>query len=665
MICRSEKAADLMMTSRRLTRHRTGCGVSGTTFAVSCALALSGLGCGATDQPAPASGADHLDVVEMTIPELQEAMEAGTITARTLVERYLARIEAYDDQGPVLNAMISLNPEAIATAEALDAERAAQGPRGPLHGIPIVLKDNFDTADMPTTGGSIALAGMYPADDAFQVRKLREAGAIILGKTNLHELASGITTISSLGGQTRNPYDPARNPGGSSGGTGAAVAANFAAFGMGSDTCGSIRYPSAHHSLVGLRGTKGLSSRDGIIPLSHTQDIGGPLARTVTDLAIALDATVGVDPADPVTERSAGRLSRSFQDSLDPDRLRGARFGVLNARFGDETADEEVAEIVRHAIEQLEEQGAETIEVEIPDLNELMEESGVIGSEFKFDLIDYLEQVPDAPVASLEEIVERGLLHAALERGFRRRIAVESRDSEEYRQALAKQEEIRQALTTLLDDNQLDAIMYPTLRRQATRIGEPQRGGNCNLSANSGFPAITVPAGFTDDEMPVGLELLGRPFSDPDLVGFAYAFEQATRHRRPPSSTPPLVNGAAPDGVTFEVVAVGAEQVPPVSTEATATTGFTFDVVRSELRYDLAVTGLSGDDVWMAHIHRGALGTNGPVLLEVSIGNGTTGSGVLKLAGRDRRDLDAGELYLSIHTRAHPAGALRGQLELP
>ena len=605
------------------------------------------------------------EVADASILELQEAMEAGTITSRGLVEQYLARIEAYDQQGPVLNAMIHLNPEAITTAESLDAERAAQGPRGPLHGVPVVLKDNFDTADMPTTGGSIALAGVRPPDDAFQVRKLREAGAVIIGKTNMHELAAGITTISSLGGQTRNPYDPTRNPGGSSGGTGAAVAASFAAFGMGSDTCGSIRIPSAHQSLVGLRGTAGLSSRDGIIPLSHTQDIGGPLARSAADLAIALDATVGPDPADPVTERREGRLSRSFRAALDEASVRGARFGVLTVLFGDTGQDEPVAEIVRSAIEQLKAQGAEAIDIEIPDYEELMQNTGVIGTEFKFDLIDYLEQVPDSPVASLTDILERGLAHAALEQGFRRRTELEDRDTEEHRQALAKRESIRQALMTLMDGQQLDAIIYPTLRRQAAHIGERQTGSNCQLSAHSGFPAVTVPAGFTDDGMPVGMELLGRPFSDPELVGFAYAFEQATHHHVPPSTTPPLVERAAPPAVMFDVAATGAAQVPPVATQAAAESRFVFDVVRSELRYEISVTGVSADELMFAHMHRGAADENGPVLYQVMGRGAATSAGKLILSGRDRRDLEAGRLYLNIHSSAHPAGELRAQLELP
>jgi len=238
------------------------------------------------------------DAFEMTIRELQTAMERGETTSQELVRQYLERIDAFDRRGPKLNAIIYINPRAIEEAEALDHERERNQARGPLHGIPILLKDNYDTYDMPTTASAVALTGFVPPDDGYQVRKLREAGAVFIGKTNMHEFARGIETISSLGGQTLNPYEPRRNPGGSSGGTAAAVAANFAAVGMGSYTCGSIRIPSANNNLFGLRVTQGLSSRDGIIPLSHTQDVGGPLARSMIDLVTVLDATVGVDPAD-------------------------------------------------------------------------------------------------------------------------------------------------------------------------------------------------------------------------------------------------------------------------------------------------------------------------------------------------------------------------------
>ena len=347
----------------------------------------------------PESPRSDFDVMEKSISELAEAMESGVVTSRMLVEMYLNRISAYDRKGPALRAMISINASALGRADELDAERAMTGARGLLHGIPIVVKDNFDTADMPTTGGIIALATSVPPDDAFQIRKLREAGAIILGKTNLHELARGITTISSFGGQTRNPYDPERNPGGSSGGTGAAVAASFGAVGMGSDTCGSIRIPSAHNALVGLRGTRGLSSRDGIIPLSHTQDIGGPLARTVSDLVAVLDVTVGRDPADDSTQLSEGRIPDSYSEALIGDALRGARLGVLTELVGEAAADRPVRDVIEAAIEEMRNEGAETVDLSETGLPALLEGAGL--REFKFDLADYLSRTPGASVRSL------------------------------------------------------------------------------------------------------------------------------------------------------------------------------------------------------------------------------------------------------------------------
>ena len=252
-------------------------------------------------------------------------MNEERVTSEELVDHYLARIEAYDGRGPALNSIITLNPHALTSARALDFERNATGARGPLHGIPIVIKDNYDIAGFPTTNGSVAMAEVMPPDDGFQVQRLREAGAVILGKTNLHEFARGITTVSSMGGQTLNPYDPTRNPGGSSGGTGAAVAASFAAAGMGSDTCGSIRIPSAHNNLVGLRGTSGLSSRDGVVPLSYTFDVAGPLARSVTDLALLLDATVGSDPSDPTTAEADANTPDSYLTALDAEAVQGRK----------------------------------------------------------------------------------------------------------------------------------------------------------------------------------------------------------------------------------------------------------------------------------------------------------------------------------------------------
>ncbi len=605
----------------------------------------------------PASDSEPFEVAEATILQLQEAISAGRVTSAELVDAYLARIAAYDQKGPRLNAMIRLNPNARAVAETLDRERADSGPRGPLHGVPIILKDNYDTADMPTTGGSIALAGLVPPDDGFQVRRLREAGAVILGKSNLHELAHGVTSISSLGGQTRNPYDPSRNPGGSSGGTGAAVTASFAAIGMGSDTCGSIRIPSAHNNLVGLRPTKGLSSIDGIIPLSHTQDTGGPLARTITDLAIVLDATVGRDPADQATEILEGRSLDRFADVLDARALEGARLGVLTNLFGGTTEEEEVSEIVRAAIAEMETLGAKVVEVTIPEFDDLLQDAGVIEHEFKFDLIDYLAATPGAPVGSLTDILERGLYHVALERNFRRRVEAE-RDSQEYVAALAKRPVIRESIVTILDDYLLDALVYPTLKNQPATIGERQRGSTCLLSAASGLPALSVPAGFTAAGLPVGAELLGRPLGDSQLVALGYAFEQGTDHRLAPALTPPLHEGRSPRPETISV-SVAAE------TGAALKSTLTFDPTRSLLAYEVALSGVPPAEVHAVSLHRGTDGGTGPVIHRLVGPSVTERSGTLVLSPPDRLALVEGRLYLDAYTSTQPAGSMRAPLRLP
>lgn len=621
-------------------------------------LAVALAGCGS-----PADAPPAFDVLEKTIPELGEAMARGEITSRGLVDAYLARMAAYDTAGPALGAIVTLNPEASAEAEALDAERRARGPRGPLHGVPVVIKDNYDTAGLPTTGSSIALATSVPPDDAFQVRKLREAGAVILGKTNLHELAYGITSVSSLGGQTRNPYDPERNPGGSSGGTGAAVAASFAAAGMGSDTCGSIRIPAAHNNLVGLRPTRGLSSRDGIIPLSHTQDVGGPLARTVRDLAIMLDATVGPDPADPVTELGRGRIPTSYADALRTDALAGARLGIFRPLFGADDADRPVTVVIDAAIEAMKKAGAEVVEIAESDVPKLLEGSSVIRYEFASDLAAYLAATPGAPVASLQQILDHGLYHAAVEGVFRGAMRVEPEDAKRYQEALARRDIIRAAVVDLLAAERLDAIVYPTMRRTATRIGEGNPGSNCSLSATSGLPAITVPAGFAADRLPVGVELMAGPFAEPALLGLAYSFEQATGHRRPPASTPSLITPPGP--VTIEVWADQTGLVPPAETGVTARARLSLETRTNELRYAASVFGVRDADVLSLHLHRRGENGNGPVVSILGGPRRARAASTLVLSPRDRRDLESGELYFDVHTRQHAGGAARGAVELP
>jgi Asp-tRNA(Asn)/Glu-tRNA(Gln) amidotransferase A subunit family amidase len=556
----------------------------------------------ASSSTTPASS-PTVDVVERSIEELQQEMASGRTTARAIASAHLARIAAYDTQGPRLNAMIALNPRALDEADALDRERRERGVRGPLHGIPVVIKDNYETRDLPTTGGSVALTGFTTNRDAFQVRKLRDAGVVILGKTNLHELAAGIITISSLGGQTRNPYDPARTPGGSSGGTAAAVAASFAVAGMASDTCGSIRIPAANNNLFGLRGTAGLSSRTGIIPLSHTQDIGGPLARSVTDLALMLDATIGEDSADAVTAAVRGRFTSSFRQALAANALAGARIGVLKAYFGTGPDEEEVAAIVRKALDQMKDRGAELVDIQVPGLEELVGQSSLINLEFKSDLQAYLSQFPHAPVTSLQQILDRGAFHAALENTFKLRNAAVA-DPEEIRKVERRRELVAQLMQAAFADHRVEAIAYPTLRRRPVVVEEPQRGSNCQLSATTGFPAMAMPAGFTADGVPVGFELLGPAWSDQRLVAMAFAYEQAAKPRRPAPTTPTLVAGRVPPPRRLHFAS---------TTPATAGLTFVgeFDPVSGRLALNLPT------QVVAASIHRGEPGADSPVLHRV------------------------------------------------
>jgi amidase len=591
---------------------------------------------------------------EATITELQAAMASGRATSASLVDAYLARIAAYDHAGPALNAMIRLNPHARRDAAALDAERKAGEIRGPLHGIPVVVKDNYATRDMPTAAASIALAGLRVSDDAFQVKRLRDAGAVILGKTNMHELAAGITSISSLGGQTCNPYDPDRNPGGSSGGSGAAVAASFSAVTWGSDTCGPIRIPAAVHNLFGLRPTKGLSSVSGIIPLSHSQDVGGPLARTVMDLAISLDATVGPDAADSATRILDARSLPHFVDALDTTSLRGKRFAVLTSYFGEDADDQEGARVVRAAIDKMKARGAVAVDVAIPGLDSIVNRASVINYEFKYDLIDFLARVPGTHVAGLSDILERGLYDVALESPFRRRDSLGTHDNPAYRAALARRIVARDMVVAFLDTNHFDALVYPTMRRKAALIGEPANGSTCQLSAVTGLPALSVPAGFTPDGMPIGVELLGRPLADAVLLAFAYDYEQSVHPRRAPATTPPLVDGRAPKPLAFATATS--------SNGATARGAFTYDATRRTLAYDVRV---SGDRVYGVSLVRDSAGKPGPIMRRLVAQGVKHSSGSLKLGDAERRDLIAGRLALAIFTSDQLGAAARTPLFVP
>ena len=523
-----------------MTNHLKSMRRGALSLILICTLFSGGIMPGARAQTQPRS----FELIEATIPQLQAALASGTVTSRDLVAMYLARIEAYDKRGPALNAISVNNTTALAEATALDAERRAGATRGPLHGIPVIVKDNYETIGMQTADGSLALAGWVPSDDAYLVKKLRAAGAIIIAKSNMHEFAYGIITVGSLFGATRNPYALDRNPGGSSGGTGAAIASNFAAIGMGSDTCGSIRIPAFHNSLVGIRGTQGLASRSGIIPLSSTQDIGGPIGRTVTDVAIVLDAIVGYDPTDPQTAASVGNIPKSYTDFLQLTGLRGARIGLVTTLLGSDPEDTEIATVVRAAVNEMKVAGADVVEITIPGLKDLLTDrfagNLIIREDFKFDFNAYLAARPTAPVRSLEEVLASGKFHPAVNNNLSSAQSIASRDTKEYLEHRLKRDTLREAILKAMVDARVDALAYPTIRRKANLIGEAQLGTNCQFASNSGLPAIVVPGGFTPDGLPVGVELLTRPWGEPQLIKFAYAYEQATHHRHPPASTPPL-----------------------------------------------------------------------------------------------------------------------------
>lgn len=491
--------------------------------------------------------------MEATVAGIHAAMLAKEISCRDVVEFYLRRIEAYDAKGPHLNAVILVNPRAGEEADRLDAEFRKTGKfAGPLHGIPVLLKDNFDTFDMPTTAGSLSLAGFVPPDDAFVTARLRTAGAIILAKTNLHEFAIWGETVSSVLGQTLNPYDLTRTPGGSSGGTGAGIAANFGLIGMGTDTINSIRSPASANSLVGIRPTIGLVSRDGIVPYSLTQDTAGPICRTVEDAVRALDVIAGYDSADAETAWGVGMAPPSYTAFLKRDGMKGRRIGVLESFFGKDPVHAEVNRVVREAITVFSQNGAEVLSItEAIDSGWLTSKVSVHLDDLKDHLNGYLRVLPPAaPVHSLEEVMASGKYHCGIKANMETALAL-STGTPEYNAKLALRAETRTRVMKLMAGYRLDAIVYPHQQQLVCKTGESQRERNGVLCSVTGFPSIAVPAGFSAPGpdaplgVPVGLEIIGRPWSEPLLIEIAYGFEQASRFRKAPLSAPDIPRGNA------------------------------------------------------------------------------------------------------------------------
>jgi len=484
---------------------------------------------------------------EATIADIHAALRSKELTCRQLVQHYIDRIEAYDQKGPALNAIIMINPDALATADVLDTQFAQSGAMGSLHCIPIIVKDNYDTVDMPTSAGSLSLKGSIPGRDAFIVRRLREAGAIMLAKSNMAEFAwSPFETVGSLlPGYTRNPYALDRVPAGSSGGTAAAVAANFGAVGLGTDTGNSIRGPSSHTSLVGIRSTMGLTSRAGIVPLFLNRDIGGPMARTMADAVAVFDVIAGYDPDDPVTAASQGKRPDSYLAFLDKGGLKNARIGVLRQLFMGRDTDSEILKALEQSLADMTRQGAEVVDdVSVAEIDQIPVVK-LFCNRFKYDIDAYLSQrQPEPPVKNLDAILESQKFHPSIE--IRMRDAKAQPPPEESpacKEAADNGQRLAQGVLKVMDDRKLDVLVYPSWNNSPRLIGDlntPHGNNSPRISPPTGFPAITVPMGFVHGNLPTGLQILGRPWSEPTLIRIGYAYEQATRHRRPPASTPPL-----------------------------------------------------------------------------------------------------------------------------
>jgi amidase len=490
----------------------------------------------------------HID--ETTIAEIHAAFRSGSLTCRALVEHYLRRIDAFDKNGPALNAIVMTNPGALKAADDLDRRFARSGPVGPMHCIPVLVKDNYETIDMPTTAGSLALQGMMTGKDAYVVKRLRDAGAVMIAKSNMAEFAfSPVETVNSiLPGYTRNPYDTSRVTAGSSGGSAAGTAANFATIGLASDTGDSIRGPAAHQALVGLRSTMGLVSRGGVVPLNLAADIAGAVTRTVADTAAVLQVITGEDPDDPATVASRSHAVPRYSEALRPDGLKGARLGVLHQAYDTPSLDPEVATVFRRAIDELRRAGAEVIDpADVDGLDALRRSQSGGCNQFKYDLNRYLAALGEnAPMHSLDEIIKSRKFHPSIQARLESSQASEDvpgasagcKGRDEFR------EKLRAAVLKRMSESRLDALIYPTWSNPPRLLGDLNTPGGDNnqfFSPSTGFPAITVPMGYTrGDTLPAGLQFFGRPWDESTLLRLAYAYEQATHHRRPPVATPPL-----------------------------------------------------------------------------------------------------------------------------
>jgi Asp-tRNA(Asn)/Glu-tRNA(Gln) amidotransferase A subunit family amidase len=507
-------------------------------------LIVSGLLFGAV---AGTANGQSFTLEEATIASVHAAFERGELTCTALVQAYLDRIEALD-QATELNAIVVTHPDAVSRAEELDAAYAQDGPVGPMHCVPMIVKDNYDTFDLQTAGGSKALEGFTPPDDAYQVRVLREAGAIVLAKSNMAEWAfSPYQTVSSIAGTTRNAYDLERVPAGSSGGTASAVAANFGLVGLGTDTGNSIRGPSSHLALVGIRSTLGLTSRDGIIPLYLNRDVGGPMVRTVEDAVKILGLIAGYDPADPLTLTAIGRTAGDYTAFLDADGLAGARIGVMRAISDTDTADPEILALFNQALADMEAAGAVLVDpFEVPDFATLRED--VWCNTLRYDLDIYLANTGDPPYDSLQAIYDSSLYSGYIKERMERSLELDMPPGEQEPPCTdlytdPRRVDFRAAVEGAMDEGEVDVVVYPSWSnppRLVDDLGSPHGNNSPIIAPHTGQPAMTVPMGFTEAGLPAGLQILARMFDEEAMIRVAYAYEQVTMHRRPPEGFGPL-----------------------------------------------------------------------------------------------------------------------------
>ena len=597
------------------------------------------------------SQAEEFNLLEASIIDIHQAMKKGDLTATELVQQYLARIDAYDQKNTTLNAIIRLNPSALEEAQALDQEYNEKGFRSLLHGIPLVIKDNINTSGLTTTAGSVAFSGFTPATDAFQVAKLKQAGAIILAKVNMDELAMGTNGYSALGGQTKNPYDLSRNPGGSSAGTAVSVAANFAVAGIGTDTCGSLRMPASFNNIVGFRPTKGLSSIAGIVPLLSSVDVAGPMARSVEDIAILMDQVVGYDPQDPDTILVQHYQSPGFLKSLKDIDLSALRIGRLNSYF-DSSDDSQVNKRIAKVIDKLQQRGATVIDVDAAIFEQLVKKSlPKPPFDYNVSMKTYIDKHKNTGINGVKEIVGQGLYHGFLDRNTPPIIQLVNSESSPENSTAQKQwrKILRGVIEQMMADDDIDVFIYPSVKMLPGKLGQEQKSENCILSTAAGTPALSLPIGFTESGLPISIELMGSVMSDEKLLSIGYAIESVLQARKPPNTTPQLIKGQPPKPLNFTT-----------RIDTVATVDFIFDATVNSLHYKTRYLGTR--EIYAVCLHESK---KGPVIQCLSGVEGRRLEGALKMNVVHIDALRKGKLYLRVYSPASLKGEIGKRVVLP